>query len=361
MSIRPFVRGYYHIFVSGWGANYLDVDRTFRQIKRAGTEDWARAWGVTAQRTLDQAQLAESRGHIATARELYWRSALYFHIGDYALAEYTEQKQQLYAASVRAYRRHAELAQPPVVRLLVPYKGTSIPGYLHLPPGDGPFPCVIIVPGLGSSKEQPDFPPESIVARGFAAFHMDMPGHGETYPHLLLDYDSYGAVSAAVDTLSTLPSVVASAISVLGTSLGGTIALRAASADRRIASVVSISGFYEPGPWFERSAKLTEPSLRVVTGHRSYQAVRELVHAFTLRGLVKQITCPLLAVHGDSDTIVPVEESRHIYAEAATDKAMIIYPGGDHGVCNSPTAGLDVLDWISHKVRPATPAARATV
>lgn len=360
-SVRPFVRGYYHILISGWGANYLDVDNTLHHVRSADEREWGRAWGVTAQKYLDQALEKELQGRTATAAELFKRAALYFHIGDIALAAYSKQKQELYAASAGAYRRYAELTQPPVERIIVPYKGKNITGYLHLPAGRAPFACVVIVPGLASAKEQPDFPPDLVVARGMAAFHMDMPGHGETYPDLLLDFDSFASVSAAIDVLTRHPQLDSTRLALLGTSLGATIALRAASVDDRVAAVTSVSGFYEPNSWFEASARLTEPALRVVTGKDSHSAVRDLVRSFTLRGHVRNIRCPLLAVHGDKDVIIPADETKQIYAEATAEKALIIYAGGDHGVCNTPTASLDILDWVAQRLQLAVAPAKAAV
>ena len=347
VGIRPFARSLYHVFVDGWGADYVDVDQTMRNIREVGEVPWARGWEQTARRYLDLARRLDEQQRRLSAAALYKRAALYFRIADLGINSDTPLKRALYRSCADAYARYAMLHEPPLQRLDVAYDGRSLAGYLHVPPGGGKLPCVIIVPGLGSSKEQPDFQPETLTARGFAAFHMDLPGHGETFPGMLLELTSYQAVSAAFDALAAHPSVDGRRIALLGTSLGGTVALKTASEDHRFHAVVNISGFYEPRDWFETSAPFVEAALRHVTGIGEATAVRELVAGFTLRGAVARITCPLLSVHGEQDVLIPVQEARRIYDEAVGPKMLIIYPGGDHGLCNTREARYDVLDWLA--------------
>jgi pimeloyl-ACP methyl ester carboxylesterase len=114
---------------------------------------------------------------------------------------------------------------------------------------------------------------------------------------------------------------------------------------------VNVSGFYEPRHWFASSARLVEAALRYVTGIDGAAEMAELIAGFTLRGAVARIRCPLLTVHGERDVFIPVQEARHIYAEATCAKTLILYPHGDHGLCNTPQARYDVLDWLAQQFR----------
>lgn len=346
VGLRPFTRELYHVFTDGWGASFQDVDRTLRRIRQLGDAPWAQAWEQTAEQYVRLARPLEEAGRTASAAALYKRASLLFRIGDIAISADTPVKRALYSRCVTTYARYAALSEPPIERLQVGETASSLSGYLHRPRRAGAVPCVIIVPGLASSKEQPDFPPETLVDRGIAAFAMDMPGHGEAFAGTRLHFASYQSISDAVDVLSRHPGINPGRIGVLGTSLGGTVALRAAAEDARIAAVVNISGFYEPRHWFEASARFVEAGLKYVTGLESSLEVRDLVQQFTLRGSISRIACPMLTVHGDADMIIPVNEAHQIQAEATGPNTLITYPGGDHGLLNTPGARYDVLDWV---------------
>ena len=51
---------------------------------------------------------------------------------------------------------------------------------LWLPPGDGPWPAVIVLHGAGSRKENHADYARAAVAQGLAALTFDNRGHGET-------------------------------------------------------------------------------------------------------------------------------------------------------------------------------------
>jgi 2,6-dihydroxypseudooxynicotine hydrolase len=61
------------------------------------------------------------------------------------------------------------------------YENTSLPAYLRLPDGEGPHPCVILVCGLDSVKEQELHWEEELVHRGIATLSFDGPGQGEMW------------------------------------------------------------------------------------------------------------------------------------------------------------------------------------
>lgn len=359
VGLRPFTRELYHVFIDGWGASFQDVDRTLRQIRQLGDAPWAQAWERTADHYVGLAQSLETQGRRSSAAALYKRASLLFRIGDIAISADTPIKRALYARCAAAYARYAELSDPLIERLPVGSNGSHQAGYLHRPRRPGPAPCVIVVPGLASSKEQPDFQPEALVERGIAAFAMDMPGHGEAFLGTRLQFASYQAISAAIDVLARHPGIDPSRIAVLGTSLGGTVALKAAAEDARICAVASISGFYEPRHWFEASARFVEAALKYVTGIDGSLEVRDLVQQFTLRGSIARISCPILIVHGAGDIIIPVDEARQIQAEATAPHTLVTYPGGDHGLLNTPEAGYDVLDWLERQLK-AERASRLT-
>jgi predicted phosphoribosyltransferase/pimeloyl-ACP methyl ester carboxylesterase len=100
---------------------------------------------------------------------------------------------------------------------------------LSLPAGPGPFPCVVFVHGLGSSKDSPRnvVIAERLLDAGFATLLFDLSGHGES------NDDPRGA-AAYVDDLAAVygwgcaqPGVDARRMLVAGSSMGGTVAVEA--------------------------------------------------------------------------------------------------------------------------------------
>lgn len=51
---------------------------------------------------------------------------------------------------------------------------------------------------------------------------------------------------------------------------------------------------------------------------------------FDSASIVGAVNAPLLIIHGDADTIVPLSQGRKLFAAASEPKAMIVIPGGTH-------------------------------
>ena len=54
----------------------------------------------------------------------------------------------------------------------------------------------------------------------------------------------------------------------------------------------------------------------------------------TLAGAARNITAPLLVVHGEQDTLIPPTDAYRTYEQANGPKWWICYPEGNH-VCNN--------------------------
>ena len=56
--------------------------------------------------------------------------------------------------------------------------------------------------------------------------------------------------------------------------------------------------------------------------------------------MIRRIAVPALIIHGESDTLIPVQEARHLYSALGVEKKkLVIIPGADHN--NILFAGLD--------------------
>jgi dienelactone hydrolase len=146
-----------------------------------------------------------------------------------------------------------------------PSGGLTLKGYLHLPPGPGPFPCMITNHGSGIQQGTEDICRPATAAWlaswGIASFLPHRRGYGnspgvpwrqevaaaygtEDYDRQLLKRldDESGDVIAALDAVSRLPEILADRIGVMGSSFGGTNTLLAASKSPQLRCGVEFAG-----------------------------------------------------------------------------------------------------------------------
>ena len=140
------------------GYNVADVQRIAERTR--GMLGMRREYLRAATRREGLAREAEAGGHEATARRQYHLAALYYGFAQYTIQEDgSAEKARLHARCQECYAKVIEYAGTPIEKVEIPFQDTpsyeaeSYPGLLHLPPGRGPFPCVIFIPGTDMHKE----------------------------------------------------------------------------------------------------------------------------------------------------------------------------------------------------------------
>lgn len=187
-----------------------------------------------------------------------------------------------------------------------------------------------------------------LLERGVATFTFDGPGQGEMFEDVALagDYDRY--TSRVVDHLVTQSELVASdRIGVLGRSLGGHYALRAAAMDDRFVACVSWGGFVQMDDWnFEYP--MTKLSWKYVTKSPDLETARLRVKdAIDVRPVLNGLKCPTYIMHGAKDE-TPITEVDLVKEFAVNaDLVIDIEPEGDHCCHNlGPAPRLRMADWL---------------
>jgi dipeptidyl aminopeptidase/acylaminoacyl peptidase len=163
--------------------------------------------------------------------------------------------------------RRTSLAGHPIAPRKIAFTsaGHALKGFLHLPPGEGPFPCLITNHGSGIDKGTEDISRPGTAALlmsfGVASFLPHRRGYGAsegpgwreevTSPFGTEAYDRELAtrleresedVLAALDIVAALPEIDAGHIGVMGSSFGGTTSLLAASKTERFRCTVEFAG-----------------------------------------------------------------------------------------------------------------------
>jgi pimeloyl-ACP methyl ester carboxylesterase len=156
--------------------------------------------------------------------------------GFWAVGQYYLNFSQVSDEEVRRTLDHFALnAADPVRRVEIRRDGVSLAGILTTPSGNGPFPLVIFVHGLGSSKDSARnvVIASHIVDVGIATLLFDLSGHGESSADLQDGIDAYVAdLEAAFAWAAGLQEVNKDFIGIAGSSMGATVTAMAVAEGR---------------------------------------------------------------------------------------------------------------------------------
>jgi dipeptidyl aminopeptidase/acylaminoacyl peptidase len=234
----------------------------------------------------------------------------------------------------------AEVVEPEIIHYDAS-DGRPITAYLTVPPGDPPFPAVLLPHGGPYARDYPSFHPwvQFLVSRGYAVIQPNFRGSvGYGLDHLSAGFKQWGLkmqddVMDALDWMIGAKLADPDRVCVVGGSYGGYVALIAAyKTPDRIRCAVSFAGVTD---LLELKKHTALYDLGVLTLERIQDGPS--VNDNSPIAQVDRIGVPLLIVHGDADRSVMIEQSRSFVA--ALDKAgkpyrYIEQPDGDHYLSN---------------------------
>jgi dienelactone hydrolase len=351
-----------------------EVDRACRPIRDAaergdaGTRDLMLAWKRVADQVADQAREAEAAGHLRTAGQKYFRSAAYVCQAERMLSSKDPERIPFYQEGLDAMQKSFDLVDPATTRVAVPFEGSALPAYfLRADRPDGsPAPTVIMWNGLDSTKEHMYTSgwPQELAQRGISTLMVDCPGSGEALRFLDLKsrVETEDWAAACVDYLETRDDVDHDRIGLVGWSLGGYYAPRAAAFEKRIKLVVAWGANHNWGEVqkkrLEREGENPVPHywehVLWVWGHDDLQEFIEFADQVNLDGVVEQITVPFLIAHGAGDRQIPLEYAHRSYdqAVASPKRELRVFTaeegGAEHiGLDHLPHVSAFVADWAA--------------
>ena len=344
-----------------------EIDRACRPLREAatrgsdaGTPDFLRAWTQLTDQLVTQAEAAEKTGHTRTAGQLYFRATNYLCQAERMLAHSDPDRVPTYRRVLELARKSFALRDPRVSRVEIPYQGTTLPGYFSAAPATdaGPAPVVLLVNGLDSTKEHMYGSAhwEELAARGISCLMLDQPGTGEALrlQGIIARIDSEAWAAAAVDWLERREDVDPARIGIVGWSLGGYYAPRAAAFEKRFALCVAWGANHNWGAVqrrrLEREGERPVPHywehVLWVWGHDDLDAFIAFADDVHLDGVVEKITVPFLIAHGEKDRQIPLEYAHRSYDQAVNSprrELRVFTP--DEGATEH--IGLDHLSHVS--------------
>jgi len=211
--------------------------------------------------------------------------------------------------------------------------------YAHLP---GRGPTVVFLPGYKSDMEGTKAVDlaEFCAARGQACLRLDYSGHGASGG----DFMDGTIGTWLADALAIINHATTGPVILIGSSMGGWIALLAALALKdRVAGLIGIAAapdFSESLVWEQLSfAERTEVMdrgfiMRPNPYGDAYPFTRALIEDGRTRLLLDNpipLTCPIRMLHGQADNEVPWELSLRVAEQAASPNVrVILVKDGDH-------------------------------
>ena len=318
------------------GGQIDEVDRACRPIRElagqgsdVGTREFMAAWTTIADQLEGQAAAAEQAGHRRTAGQKYLRAAVYLSQAERMQSAKDPNRNVIYSHCVEVLEKSFALVDPATTRVEIPYGDDHLPAYFVNASTDGaPAPLMILFNGLDSTKEHmytSGFGAE-LAARGISTLMVDCPGSGEALRlrGLTAEIQTENWAAPCVDYLLTRSDVRADRIGLVGWSLGGYYAPRAAAFEKRLALCVAWGANHNWGAVQKRRRQREGENpvphywdhVLWVWGAKDLDSFMTLAEDVHLDGVVEKITVPFLIAHGEKDRQIPLEYAHRSYDQA---------------------------------------------
>ena len=309
------------------GVHYRDLMDI--RAEAADWETWPETWSRHGEVAERRAEAALSQGATATAAGEFARASLYHHYGQYLLYDDLALKKRIHDRKVAAFARAAPLFSEPFERIEIPFEDIRMGAYFRAPNGVPHPPCVILMGGLDTTKEDYLTVNEFCVRRGLATLAFDGPGQGETAFEMLWRQDFESAVIAVIDYLETRSDIDHGRIGLIGRSMGGFYGPKTAAMDQRIKALVAWGVMYHLRNLADVPAHTLEGFL-FVSGSRTLDEAREFYDCIDLDGYAEKIRCPTLVVHGGRDAITPAENATLLLDKLDTEIETLMWDDSLH-------------------------------
>lgn len=228
-------------------------------------------------------------------------------------------------------------------------RGSRVPGYLALPKaGRGPFPVVILIDGVGGTKErwfqEEGWPRGLLVTRalldsGFAVLALDARYHGERAAEndfrapqfSARPFDRTMIVESiiehrrALDYLATRPELDTARVGVLGMSMGGVMTFALAGLEPRVK--VAVAGVTPIAPMHEAAAIPIAPQ--------------------TFAGAIRRT--PVLMLMGRTDGWYSVAEAQQLFDLLPTPRKELVFYDVGHRL--PPEYAAKAVGWLVAHLR----------
>jgi dipeptidyl aminopeptidase/acylaminoacyl peptidase len=238
------------------------------------------------------------------------------------------------------------------------FDGESIPVFLFVPGGEGPFPVVVTVHGGPESQWQPWYSggfgalTQFLVSHGYAVAAPNVrgsTGYGKRFEHLddvEKRLDSVADLASLHAWLAARPDIDGSRAAVYGRSYGGYMVLAALAFQPELwAAGIEFVGISNLRTFLENTSEY-----RRAVREREYGSLSDpdLLERLSPWSRLDAIRAPLFIEHGRNDPRVPVGESEAIHRELVSRGVrceLVIYEDEGHPIEKLPNR-IDVFERV---------------
>lgn len=236
--------------------------------------------------------------------------------------------------------------------------GMKLSAAVDFPEGKGRLKFIVACHGLFSTKDSDKWRGlgERLTGAGYGVLRLDFRGCGAS-EGLIEESTVSGRLrdlAEAITCIKRLPSFTPP-MGLVGSSLGGFLAMVEASANPEIGAVAAMAT-----PAAIEASQEVEVSLRD-KGYYQYPEFRlnkgfwENGGRYPLTSIASKISCPTLLIHGDKDEQVPPESALKLYASLGCEKRLEMIDGGDHIFSEPADRGKVVclvVNWFLRYMAP---------
>jgi pimeloyl-ACP methyl ester carboxylesterase len=347
-------------------------------------ESWMTEWTKAGQRLEAQAQTAERAHHPVSAREAYLRAFSYYQASIFSARPQDQRLAENWRRGTFCFQKAAALLNPPIVQIEVSFQPFPLHGYfMPALSGAAKAPTLIYVTGGEGWAEHAYFWVGAGRGRGYNIVAVDLPIHVGSrlrYPESLPVKDPVEAIDAPlkaiIDYTVQRLDVDSNRVALIGFSIGGHFALRAAVADsgNYIKALIVDSPISDPyrlsiaefppallkAPSFVTNLvgkiALHQNTMTAITAERScwqfgVNSLSQLIEFG--RGIIEpeKIHCPTLCLASEGEAPMFLTQTHEVYDALKVPKKLHIFSieeGADaHCQVNNVTLMQEVVyDWL---------------
>ena len=347
------------------GADIGECLSTAYRIKEGDFESWYTEWFKTAKRVHKYADECLAANHKTSAREAYLRASNYYRVAEFLLINPEDPRiQTTWGSSKECFSNAGKLFLPPIESIEIPYEGTTLPGYFYCVKDRNnntthiPRPTLIAHGGFDSTLEELYASAAApALERGYNCLTFEGPGQGGVIrkQKIPFRYDWEKVVTPVLDyALTRDQEIDLNQIALMGISMGGYLAARAAAFEDRIAACILYNGVYDGydafASGFPQSLRLAVENCKVdivntvlgilsdldtnmrfnlkhgmlTTGTNSPFELIQGSKKYSVKGIAQKINCPTLVLEAENDDSFPGQPKK-VYDALTCPKKYILF------------------------------------
>lgn len=389
----------YRLGLAATGAADLgEILAIARTIDDDDDSTWFDAWNAMAGRVEEIARDFLRDGHEASAAEAFLRASSYFRSAEIFLAADDTRRVETWKRGTRAFREMAALSSALIEPVEIPFESTSLPGYWCRADASGARrPVLLVQSGLDGTVE--DLYPTIVstaLTRGYNCLAFEGPGQGGVIRIQGIPFrpNWESVLTPVIDFALEIAEVDPDRIALIGYSMGGYLAPRAAAHEHRLQICVANAGVFDV---FAGVASTFSPELRrlleddaeaggeataaqvdeIVSQHmKSNPSTRQFIgqmlwtfkadspsclfrelKKYTMEGHIDRIGCQTLVVNSSDDKVAgSFEQAKQFYAALTCPKTYLELTDAEgaekHCQAGAPMiANERILNWLDDRLQ----------